>query len=35
MDSGPVLAAQIFSIFAGDTLESLEARVHKTEHELR
>lgn len=34
VDNGPVLAAEIVPIFADDTLESLETRVHKTEHEL-
>lgn len=34
VDNGPVLAAEIIPIFADDTLESLETRVHKTEHEL-
>lgn len=34
VDNGPVLAAQIIPIFADDTLESLETRVHKIEHEL-
>lgn len=34
VDNGPVLATEIVPIFADDTLESLEARVHKTEHEL-
>jgi formyltetrahydrofolate-dependent phosphoribosylglycinamide formyltransferase len=34
VDDGPVLATQIVPIFADDTLESLETRVHKTEHEL-
>ena len=34
VDNGPVLATEIIPIFADDTLESLETRVHKTEHEL-
>jgi len=34
VDNGPVLATEIVPIFADDTLESLETRVHKTEHEL-
>ncbi len=34
VDNGPVLAAEIVPIFADDTLESLEARVHQTEHKL-
>jgi phosphoribosylglycinamide formyltransferase-1 len=34
VDNGPVLATEIVPIFSDDTLESLEARIHKTEHEL-
>ena len=34
VDNGPVLATEIIPIFADDTLESLETRVHKTEHGL-
>jgi len=34
VDNGPVLAAEIVPIFADDTSESLDTRVHKTEHEL-
>ena len=34
MDNGPVLAAKIVPIEAGDTLESLAARIHQTEHAL-
>ena len=34
VDNGPVLATEIIPIFADDTLESLEARVHKIEHEI-
>ena len=34
VDNGPVLATEIVPIFADDTLESLEARVHQTEHKL-
>lgn len=34
VDNGPVLATEVVPIFADDTLESLETRVHKTEHEL-
>ncbi|GAB4548217.1 MAG: phosphoribosylglycinamide formyltransferase [Anaerolineales bacterium] len=32
VDNGPVLASQIVPIFANDTLESLEMRVHQAEH---
>jgi phosphoribosylglycinamide formyltransferase-1 len=32
VDNGPVLATEIVPIHPNDTLESLEARVHKTEH---
>ena len=34
VDNGPVLATEIVPIGKGDTLESLEERVHHTEHEL-
>jgi len=34
VDNGPVLATEIVPIFADDTLESLEARIHQTEHKL-
>jgi phosphoribosylglycinamide formyltransferase-1 len=34
VDNGPVLATEIVPIFKGDTLESLETRVHQTEHRL-
>lgn len=34
VDNGPVLATEIVPIFADDTLESLETRVHQTEHKL-
>jgi phosphoribosylglycinamide formyltransferase-1 len=34
VDNGPVLATEIIPIFAVDTLESLEARVHEIEHSL-
>lgn len=34
VDSGPVLGQEIVPIFPGDTLESLEARVHQVEHSL-
>ena len=34
VDNGPVLATHIVPIEKGDTLESLEARVHHTEHKL-
>jgi formyltetrahydrofolate-dependent phosphoribosylglycinamide formyltransferase len=34
VDNGPVLATEIVPIFADDTLESLEARIHKTEHKI-
>jgi formyltetrahydrofolate-dependent phosphoribosylglycinamide formyltransferase len=34
VDNGPVLATEIVPIRAGDTLETLEDRVHQTEHAL-
>ncbi len=34
VDDGPVLATETVPIFADDTLESLETRVHQTEHKL-
>ena len=34
VDNGPVLATEIAPIFADDTLESLEVRIHQTEHKL-
>ena len=34
VDNGPVLATEIVPIFTDDTLESLEARVHQTEHKI-
>jgi formyltetrahydrofolate-dependent phosphoribosylglycinamide formyltransferase len=34
VDNGPVLATEIVSINKEDTLETLEARVHQTEHAL-
>ena len=34
VDNGPVLATEIVSIHKEDTLETLEARVHQTEHVL-
>lgn len=34
IDSGPVLAMEVVSIQPSDTLETLEARVHATEHRL-
>jgi phosphoribosylglycinamide formyltransferase 1 len=34
VDNGPVLATEIIPIRPTDTLESLEVRVHKTEHNL-
>jgi phosphoribosylglycinamide formyltransferase-1 len=34
VDNGPVLASEIVPIHPSDTLESLEARVHQTEHRL-
>jgi phosphoribosylglycinamide formyltransferase 1 len=34
VDNGPVLATEIVPIEKGDTLESLEARVHRAEHKL-
>jgi phosphoribosylglycinamide formyltransferase 1 len=34
VDNGPVLASEIVNIYPTDTLDSLEARVHQTEHHL-
>jgi len=34
VDNGPVLATEIVPIYKDDTLETLEARVHQTEHRL-
>jgi phosphoribosylglycinamide formyltransferase-1 len=34
VDNGPVLATEIVPIFADDTLESLEIRIHETERKL-
>ena len=34
VDNGPVLAAEMLPIFKEDTLESLEERIHATEHKL-
>jgi len=34
VDNGPVLAKETVPIYPTDTLESLEARVHQTEHRL-
>jgi phosphoribosylglycinamide formyltransferase 1 len=34
VDNGPVLTTEIVPIHPSDTLESLEARVHETEHKL-
>ncbi len=34
VDNGPVLATEIVPIYQEDTLETLEARVHQTEHRL-
>lgn len=34
VDSGPVLASQVVNIEAGESLESLEARIHTFEHQL-
>lgn len=34
VDNGPVLATEIIPIYKDDTLESLETRVHQTEHSL-
>jgi phosphoribosylglycinamide formyltransferase-1 len=34
VDNGPVLATEIVPINKDDTLESLEMRIHKTEHKL-
>ena len=34
VDNGPVLATKIIQIYIDDTLDTLETRVHQTEHEL-
>jgi formyltetrahydrofolate-dependent phosphoribosylglycinamide formyltransferase len=34
VDSGPVLAQEVVPIFSDDSLPSLEARIHQTEHHL-
>ena len=34
VDNGPVLATEIIPIYKEDTLESLETRVHQTEHRI-
>lgn len=34
VDNGPVLATEIVTIYKDDTLETLEARVHQTEHRI-
>ena len=34
VDDGPVLATEIVRVYEDDTLESLEARVHKIEHRI-
>ena len=34
VDNGPVLATKIVPIYSDDNLESLEERIHKTEHKL-
>ena len=34
VDNGPVLASEIIPILAEDTLDSLETRIHQTEHKL-
>ena len=34
VDNGPVLAVEIVPMYAEDTLESLETRIHQTEHRL-
>ena len=34
VDNGPVLATEIIPIYKDDTLESLETRVHQTEHRI-
>ena len=34
MDDGPVLTTEIIPIHPGDTLETLEARAHETEHNI-
>lgn len=34
VDNGPVLATEIVPIYKNDTLESLETRVHQTEHRI-
>ena len=33
-DKGPIIAQRAVSVLEGDTLETLEARIHKTEHEI-
>jgi phosphoribosylglycinamide formyltransferase-1 len=33
-DKGPIIAQEIVPILPGDTLESLEERIHGVEHEL-
>jgi len=34
VDSGPVILSELVAIGADETLESLEARMHETEHTL-
>ncbi|MFN8381761.1 MAG: phosphoribosylglycinamide formyltransferase [Anaerolineales bacterium] len=34
VDNGPVLATELVAIYPTDTLESLETRIHETEHHL-
>ncbi len=33
-DKGPIIAQRAVSVLEGDTLETLEARIHETEHEI-
>ena len=34
LDHGPIIAQQAVPIYPDDTVETLEARVHETEHQL-
>jgi phosphoribosylglycinamide formyltransferase-1 len=34
MDTGPIIAQQVVPVLAGDTLDTLSARMHEAEHEL-